>query len=337
VVASPIADFEINDSVQCILNNLFVFTNLSTVTNNVPLEYLWDFDDGNDATTQDATHTYDILSAGTHTILLIVNTIDSDSTSADCISEMEKTIYITPEPDADFSGLLPQYCIGEPVANLIPFIPGGTFSGDNILDSTFNPIQLGKNYIQYIIDVDGCIDTAMDSTLVVGPLDNFVDLGPDTIICNDDLLSFNLYSPGATYLWSTGETTPFATLYRSGRHTVTVTNRCGSVSDDIVVEKIDLFCDAFVPNAFTPDLNLINDYFFPYLDSNVVTHFEFIVVNRWGNIMYITKDFNSLGWDGTFRGVEQPQDAYIWHLNLSVTREGVTNVRSLSGTVQLLR
>ena len=37
----------------------------------------------------------------------------------------------------------------------------------------------------------------------------------------------------------------------------------------------------------------------------------FSVYNRWGNLIYTTQDANQ-GWDGTFKGVAQPVETYLW-------------------------
>ena len=37
----------------------------------------------------------------------------------------------------------------------------------------------------------------------------------------------------------------------------------------------------------------------------------FTVYNRWGNIVFTTTDPNQ-GWDGTFKGVAQPVETYLW-------------------------
>lgn len=327
VFATPVAAFSINDTLQCNDIDTFVFTNNSSVDGGINLNFEWDFGDFNGSIDSNVTHSY--RRANDYTVSLIVYTDEG------CADTVTHNVRVTPSPTATFTGLSDQYCIGSGPVTLSPTIPGGAFTGNNISDSTFNPIQLGMNFITYAIDVDGCSDTLTDSTLVVGPLN--IDLGSDTIICKDDILFFNLSSPGATIQWSTGETGPLGTINTSGNHSVIVTNACGVYTDDINVEAVDYFCDAFTPNSFTPDGNLINDYFFPFLDTSIVKDFEFIVFNRWGNIVYRTSDFKSLGWDGKFNGAESPQDVYGWYLRMGVVRGEIRNLRTDKGSVLLLR
>ncbi|MFK7799211.1 MAG: T9SS type B sorting domain-containing protein [Aureispira sp.] len=65
-----------------------------------------------------------------------------------------------------------------------------------------------------------------------------------------------------------------------------------------------------MPTAFTPNGDNINDFFQPagLMQSDKVI--QFTIYNRWGQVMY--NDNVNHSWDGTFQGVPQPQDAYIY-------------------------
>ncbi|MBT4337794.1 MAG: PKD domain-containing protein, partial [Bacteroidetes bacterium] len=92
--AQPTVDFIINDSSQCLSGNVFNFSNLSTISSGT-LSYSWDFGDNTSSTSTHPTHTY--TSATNYSVKLI-------STSEHlCIDSAEKTIFIRPMPQADFS------------------------------------------------------------------------------------------------------------------------------------------------------------------------------------------------------------------------------------------
>ncbi|MGH1335814.1 MAG: T9SS type B sorting domain-containing protein [Aureispira sp.] len=65
-----------------------------------------------------------------------------------------------------------------------------------------------------------------------------------------------------------------------------------------------------MPTAFTPNGDNINDFFQPagLMMSDKVL--QFTIYNRWGQIMY--SDNVNHSWDGTYQGVPQSQDAYIY-------------------------
>jgi adhesin/invasin len=68
--------------------------------------------------------------------------------------------------------------------------------------------------------------------------------------------------------------------------------------------------DIYVPRVFTPNNDGKNDDVKPILVGISTFHY-FSIYNRWGNLVYTTKDPNA-GWDGRFKGVLQPVETYLW-------------------------
>ncbi|HVV03891.1 MAG TPA: Ig-like domain-containing protein, partial [Puia sp.] len=66
----------------------------------------------------------------------------------------------------------------------------------------------------------------------------------------------------------------------------------------------------YVPKVFTPNGDGSNDVLKPILVGISAFHY-FNVYNRWGNLVFTTQDPNH-GWDGTFKGVPQPVETYLW-------------------------
>jgi gliding motility-associated-like protein len=88
------------------------------------------------------------------------------------------------------------------------------------------------------------------------------------------------------------------------------------------VEVIDQFL-VFVPNAFTPDGDGINDALFVEGRDIATAGFELLVYNRWGEQVFSTTD-RSKGWDGTYNGTPVMPGAYMWRL---LTRSAYTGQR----------
>jgi gliding motility-associated-like protein len=65
-----------------------------------------------------------------------------------------------------------------------------------------------------------------------------------------------------------------------------------------------------MPTAFTPNGDGINDVFQPAGLQTSDKVVQFTIYNRWGQVIY--NDNVVHAWDGTFQGVPQPQDAYIY-------------------------
>ena len=70
----------------------------------------------------------------------------------------------------------------------------------------------------------------------------------------------------------------------------------------------------YVPSAFTPNNDGVNDLFGPKLTGIILDDFQFTVFNRWGQLIFESTNPNEL-WDGTYKNVKAKPDTYMWQLN----------------------
>lgn len=79
-------------------------------------------------------------------------------------------------------------------------------------------------------------------------------------------------------------------------------------------------CNVFVPNAFTPNGDGINDKFtIKSSDNCEYSSFTMKIFDRWGRMVYSTETpSQDLSWDGTFDGQELEQGVYIWDIQAKV-------------------
>jgi len=111
------------------------------------------------------------------------------------------------------------------------------------------------------------------------------------------------------------------------------TNQCSTNKFIHVIEACDPYL--WVPSAFTPDKNKINETFKPVGDY--INKYRFQVYNRWGERLFETKNLNE-GWDGTYLGKECPQDVYIWLISYEGSKKDGTDIgENLKGNITLLR
>ena len=87
-----------------------------------------------------------------------------------------------------------------------------------------------------------------------------------------------------------------------------------------------------VPNTFTPDNDLINDYFRPVL-SFIPVNYHLIISDRKGSILFETFDYQA-EWDGSQKGTPQPQGVCLWFLKVT-TPSGKTITKT--GTITLIK
>ncbi len=87
----------------------------------------------------------------------------------------------------------------------------------------------------------------------------------------------------------------------------------------------------FVPNAFSPDLNNINENFGP--KGQYISRYKFQIYNRWGEKIFETNDC-MVPWDGTFKNERCQEGVYLYHIEAL----GADNKSyNLQGTFTLLR
>lgn len=99
---------------------------------------------------------------------------------------------------------------------------------------------------------------------------------------------------------------------------------------DTTYASVIAFQEVIIPTAFTPNNDLVNDYWeILNLDeqypNNIVQ-----VFNRWGNLIYQSGkgDYSSNPWDGTYRGELLPVASYyfIIQLNDEVSEDLMGNI-----------
>jgi gliding motility-associated-like protein len=86
------------------------------------------------------------------------------------------------------------------------------------------------------------------------------------------------------------------------------------------------------PTAFTPNSDQLNDNFKVF--SLYTAGVEFKIFNRWGELMFLTTDLNSEGWDGNYKGNPMPEGTYVFTTRIT---DLVGRTFDRSGTVVLLR
>ena len=332
---SPVtADFTISDDTIC-LGEVIQFTTSAVGTG--PLGYSWNFGDSLTSTLAAPTITY--TNPGTYNVIHIVND------SIPCFDTVEKTVIVAPMPSSAMSISDTVLCEGQAlsfVANVSvgiyeytwDFGDGTSYtnkvSGTHAFDTagSFNVIITVKDKV--------CPDTTLTKTVTVYPHPR-VDIGEDTTMCpySEPLVLTNIhFNPADRYKWNTGDSNTASIVARHpGIYGVTAITKEGCTGSDSV--QILKSCYLDIPNAFTPNGDGINDYFFPrQLLSAALTRFRMQVFNRWGQVIFETDKLDGRGWDGRFNGVAQPNGVYVYVIEADIA--GRWNEK-YQGNVTLLR
>jgi len=117
--------------------------------------------------------------------------------------------------------------------------------------------------------------------------------------------------------------------------TLTVTNSPGGCQDVsqqfVVIDDVFLF---YVPNAFTPNGDNVNDVFKAEGEGIDMDNYKMSIFNRWGTKIFETNDMKK-GWDGTYKGEIVPTGSYVWQIR-SKEKFGNVNHKE-TGKFKILR
>ncbi len=236
-------------------------------------------------------------------------------------------------------------CANNGTQQLTANVANGAWSGNGVDNlGIFNPAIVGSGtyIIEYSVNEDNCV--ASDTIAIEVAQEPTLDLGPDEIICNDESVVLEvMLNPGDELLWNDGSTDPQYPINLADYDpneiisiSADITNFCGTASDQIVFEIEDCDIYLYVPNAFTPDGDELNQTFQPVITGENINSYEFRIYNRWGQTVFESQDVN-YGWDGTYGGVLAPDGIYTWTLMLNRTKSDQVEVITETGHVTMMR
>ena len=117
----------------------------------------------------------------------------------------------------------------------------------------------------------------------------------------------------------------------NGLYYIISRENAGCIVYDIVYIKVNE-PEVFVPTVFTPNGDNENDRF-QVIDKHIQELLVLKVFNQWGNLLFETNEMND-GWDGTYEGIEQEMDTYIFYLEAILYTGKQVNI---SGAFLLMR
>ncbi len=343
--AIPQVLFTPSSDTGCVTNNSFLFTNNSVVSDGAALNHLWKFSDGTIQTITDAVKSFN--KAGNYSVKLITTTafgcVDSSSNSV---------IHVLPNGKANFNW--DSICINRPVS----FYNLSNENGSSLVQYnwTFNngvPSSTIKNPLPVIYPSSGQTDV----TLLITALGCEND--PDSITKR---VQINVQKPGITYRTITvaqdysqfihvrdsvgkiynwrpqTQLSSYNTQYtefravNDVRYLIDITDKHTCVTTDTMQILVLKKPGYYLPTAFTPNGDGLNDKAIPYL-VGLKSLKSFSIFNRWGGLVYYTQT-EGQGWDGKYKGVPQSPGVFVWVLEfIDDTNKTVTE----KGTIAIIR
>jgi|GEM_PF-1055176 len=203
----------------------------------------------------------------------------------------------------------------------------------------FNGLAPGT-YLALAQDSYGCADS-LQTTVGQATQPNItgVSITPATCGLDDGALAIS-----ADHAWSYAlnssayQLSPVFEGLPAGAYLVQVRDSLDCVVDTLV--DIELLCEVYIPNVFSPDDDGFNDYFraFSGLGAGWTVE-KLIIFDRWGEMVYSRQAFSlddadQTWWDGRFRGEDMLPGVYAYVIELK-DKKGQTRV--FKGDVTLVR
>jgi gliding motility-associated-like protein len=240
-----------------------------------------------------------------------------------CEAQSNVTIVVGPTPAAN-AGPDTTLCFGSSVqliasgGSSYSWSPGTFLTNRNIANPIVQSPTTTIRYIVTVRDTLGCTKTVNDTMIVrvIPPIQ--VNAGPsDTSIVEGETLQ--LLGTGALqYMWSpptwlnnANVANPVAIPFDNITYYLTGRDNFGCEGfDSIRVRIFNIDPDMYVPTAFTPNGDGLNDLARPILLGMKSLNY-FRIYNRFGELVYATTEIGK-GWNGIFKGKPQDPATFVW-------------------------
>jgi gliding motility-associated-like protein len=359
VIVHPLPSVLFSTSNVC-LGSVTNFINTSSIpanpANDIIQSWIWNYADVSPiGTNQNPSHTYSVI--GSYVVKLIA------VSNFGCSDSVIETAVVNPNPVVGFTANDTVGC--EPLCvtfqNNSSIATGGNAHflwdlGDgNLINNSqdlvhcySNDSVFAPNFFTVTLTVtsdSGCVTIkSKNNYITVYPKPNAsFTVQPQTATITNPVVSITDLSTGANFWsWNFGnhDTTSIhkpnpQTYADTGTYIITlITSTLFSCIDTayqtVIIEPDFMF---YIPNAFTPDGDGLNDTFTG--KGIFIKEFEMSIFDRWGNLVYQTDDINK-PWDGRANhGSEIAQrDVYVYVVKVTDFKNGK---HTYKGTVTLVR
>ncbi len=241
-------------------------------------------------------------------------------------------------PAPEFSlGEDQETCEGEVLSvSVSPSNAGFITWDDGEVDANRTFTTSGLRFVD-VEDADGCI--TRDSVALTFNAPPVLDLGPDTTVCDDVpfILRPNDVGEG-TLTWPDGSNGRSYLVPSSRTIQALLQDDFCQVTDNVVVtlEPCIKF-EAYLPNAFSPNYDGINDRFgLMYNNSIEILEYTMEIFDRWGAPVFRSESVNDR-WDGTKNGNPLGIGVYVYSIEVTYRDDQETESRTFSGDIMVLR
>lgn len=166
------------------------------------------------------------------------------------------------------------------------------------------------------------------------PIPIITGISPSYTICEGDTLFVSILTTNyLKYNWSNGDTINSTKIFSPGNYWLRVfdKNKCYN-QKRFEVTKANCLQEIYIPTAFTPNMDGVNDNFGPIV-YGTLKHYNLVIWNRYGEKIFYSNNLNKK-WDGTYKKQQQPPGTFVWACEYQFTGK---TMQTLNGTLLLIR
>ena len=213
------------------------------------------------------------------------------------------------------------------------------FLNDTLNSSTVVHPITNQDYMVVVQNRFGCTDTALASVIVYPAGVLFFSVGDSVILHPGETFHIEPTTNCTMINWfppyglsADNISDPVASPGTNTMYVATGTTEYGCVVKDSIYFHVSDETIYGVPNAFTPGNG--TNTIFKLLEEGQGTLNYFRIYDRWGVLVFESNNVAN-GWDGTYKGQQQPQGVYVYDIQAVSAKTG--KIVSLTGNVTLLR
>ncbi|MGB6035509.1 MAG: gliding motility-associated C-terminal domain-containing protein, partial [Cryomorphaceae bacterium] len=211
----------------------------------------------------------------------------------------------------------------------------GTFTwNDGTVDSILTIDEPG-DYSVLFVPESGC---EVEEEISISQLFTPIVFANDTLLCEGDVIQLRAQSPNGNAFWTGISESPVASISEEGQYEAAAENECGIAFFTVNIGFKDCTCPAFLPNAFTPNGDGLNDLFVPEILCEP-EFYELVIFNRWGTEVFSTNDI-SKNWNGAAKNGSDYFSAagvYNYILRYDNPLRPLDSPKEISGSITLIR
>jgi gliding motility-associated-like protein len=299
---------------------------------NGTMPYSYSIDGGN----FQSSNVFSSIAAGNH-IITVKDAVGCTASASAILTQLTSTVtasaFAPPIPCGQTSGTI-TVTSANGTAPYTYSIDGVNFQLSNI----FSPIAAG-NYTITVKDAAGCTGTTTANLTRLYGFSLKLEASPNPVLAGRTVIAQSgapavyqilAWQPSSIFSNQNSKAQSFAP---DTSITISVIAKTGNgcidtAFADIIVIPLN---EIYVPTAFTPNGDGKNDVLKVFGSS--ISEMDLSIYNRLGQVVFRTTD-KQKGWDGTFGGVPQPNNVYVYMLKV---KKSDGKIVERKGTITLMR